>query len=284
MDDRDPLIDLFIERHPRAAAAALGGVPSTDVGTFIDAVEPGHATALLSNMPIGSAAACLQTLPTDRAAFHLGNLSTRLSAALLKLVEPDLRNELLKNLPAATRIQIELVLRQPIHRLGAWIETQILAVRAGTTVEEFRRSISDGAWTDGDIYLVDEEGRLQGAVPPARLLALKSTLPVDLAARATHSSLRANDTIESALNDPAWDLVDVLPVVDRNGTLLGSIRQTVLRRVMNREMASRQWAEPAEYMHLADTVYIGLAEVLATSISKPRPADAGPRTSRSGRR
>lgn len=284
MDEQDPLIELFIERHPRAAAAALGGVSITDAGAFIDAVHPGHATALISNMPIGSAAACLQTLPTDRAAFHLGNLNTRLSAALLRLMEQDKRNEFLAELPAATRIQIELVLRQPTHRVGAWIETRVLTALSGVTVEEFRRSINDSQLTDGDIYLVDEEGRLQGAVPPTRLLALKPKSPVDLAARTSHSVLRANATIESALNDPAWEVMDILPVVDRQGKLVGSIRQTVLRRVMSQEAEMRPTVGSGEYMNLADTVYVGLAEVLATSFSRPRQAEEGPRRSRSSQR
>lgn len=98
---------------------------------------------------------------------------------------------------------------------------------------------------------------------------LRGNQPIDVAGRPSHSVLLSTATLEAALAEPAWEAVDMLPVVDRSGKLLGSIRRTVLHRALAAEAKPGADDKTAKYMSFADTLYVGLAGVLATSIAKP---------------
>lgn len=282
MTEPDLLIELYVERHPREAAAIMNVQVPADAGAVLDALDPDHAAVLLGHMATGAVAACIETLPPDRAAYQLGNLPTRVAAAVLRQTNAEQRSALLHEMPAATRIQVELMMRQPSHRVGAWIETRINTVEQGRTADVARQDLAKAAISEGDIYLVDSAGGLQGVVSPTRLFGLRANQPVDVAARPAHTALHASDTIEAALAAPAWEFVDTLPVVDRAGKLLGDIRQSVLRRALAVDARPRASKDNVEYMNLADSLYVGLASVLASSISRPPQVASGPRPDGSG--
>lgn len=268
MAEKDPLIELYVERHPREAAAILNLQGPADVGEVVEALDPDHAAVLLADMTTDAVAACLMSLPADRAASHLGNLPTRTAAAILRQIDDGQRADLLQAMPTATRIQVEMMMRQPSHRIGAWIETRIITIAEGTAADAARRTLAKAAHAEGDIYVVDAAGALAGLVTPARLIGLRAKQSIDEAARPPRAVLNASTSIEAALAEPAWTFVDTLPVVDRTGKLLGSVRQSVLRRALVANAEPGAGKKDTAYMNMADTIYVGLAGVLATSISR----------------
>lgn len=274
MAEKDPLIELYIERHPGEAAAILNLQAPVEAGEIVEALDPDPAAVLLAEMATDAVAACLMSLAVDRAAFHLGNLPTRAAAAILRQIADAPRSELLHEMPAATRIQVEMMMRQPSHRVGAWIETRIITLAEASTADAARQTLAKAALAEGDIYVLNAAGGLTGIVTPTRLIGLRGNQPIDTAARPPRAVLHASMTIEAALAEPAWAIVDALPVIDRTGKLLGSVRQSVLRRALVANVKLGKGHGEAAYMNLADKVYVGLADVLATSMSRPPQAAA----------
>lgn len=238
------LAELFVQRYPQKAAAVLTGLPAADAAAALEETPAESAAELTMLMPPATVVACLQALPVDRAAYHLGNLPARTAVALLRQAPKDVQANLVRRLPRATRIQVEIMLQRPSHRVGAWVESRIATVAEDATVEAARRAVATSGVSGGDLYLVDAAQQLKSAV---------------------------------ALTDPAWELADVLPVVDQQKKLVGSVRHAVLRRAVAVDLQAATPAENDDYIRLADAVYVGMAEVLATSLLKPRSEPRGDR-------
>lgn len=286
MAEHNPLAEHYVARHPQKAMAVLERFTPADSAAFIDGLADDLAADLLSAMPPDQAAACLSVPPAGRVAMHLGNMPRRAAASILRRFTPERRSAVMAALAMATRMQIDLILHQPGHRIGAWIDARPPIAEAGGTVAAVRQRLGRAEAQGGELFLVDPAQRLQGVVPLVRLLAAAGDTLVESLAVPALGSLRANMTIETALQDPAWDDRDSLPVLDREGKLIGVVRHAVLRRAAVQERSARSEQPSGEYVSLANSVYVGLAEILATSIGRtdgngPRP-DGGETASRQG--
>ncbi len=268
MTEQDPLATQYAARHPRKAVAVLARFPPAEAAAFVDGLADDMAADLLMAMPPDQAAACLTIPPPERVAVHLGNMPRRPAAAILRRLPPDRRSAVMAALAIATRMQIDLILHQPGHRIGAWIDAHPPIAEAGATVADVRLRLDRVEGQGGELFLVDGAQRLQGVVPLVRLLAATGEKPVASLAGPAEGGLRANMTIEAALKDPAWQERDSLPVLDRDGRLIGVLRHAVLRRAAQQERSARSEQPSGEYVSLANTVYVGLAEILATSIGR----------------
>lgn len=266
----DPLVlaRLFLARHPREAAAAL---EELDAGAIVDLAESlsdDRVADLLTMLSPRVSADCLQRLATDRGVSVLGSLPRRDAAALLRRLPRRRREELLQAMPTATRLQLEVSLHQPTHRIGAWMDTDPLTIEAGATVQAARNRVRNRDTRVGDLYLVDGSRRLLGLVALHRLLSASARDPVEAVSQPVPGVLRAAASLEAAASEPAWQEVDALPVVDRENRLLGSLRHATLRQALAQGRDLKPDAGGENYLNMANNLYVGLAEVFTTSIAK----------------
>ena len=82
---------------------------------------------------------------------------------------------------------------------------------------------------------VDEHGRLVGAAPLARIIALDASEPVDSALDRGFPRVRPNTDQEHAASLALHHCVDALPVVDGEGCALGVMPSQALLHVLRRE-------------------------------------------------
>ncbi|MFC3230731.1 magnesium transporter MgtE N-terminal domain-containing protein [Marinibaculum pumilum] len=282
-DAGEALAEVYAARHPRQAAAVLGRFEPAMAAAFLSAREEGLAGRLLAEMSPDRAAACLTAMTDADAAIRLGAMPRRAAASVLRRLAPSRRGAVQQAMPRATRLQLDLILHQPGHRIGAWIDPQVPAVQSGTTAEDARQAIAALQLPVAEAYLVDSGQRLLGSLSLARLAAAPAAQPVDGLARPVAASLRANQSVEVALAAPAWDTADCLPVLDGEGRLVGLLRHAALRRAARQDNAARSEVPADEYVSLANTVYVGLAEILATAIGRSdRPVRGAARPGRRG--
>ncbi|MEQ9641539.1 MAG: hypothetical protein RIM84_16060 [Alphaproteobacteria bacterium] len=278
MAEYGELAERYLQRHPREAVAVLETIDPVDTATLLPTIGDDLAADVLTRLSPAVAAACLEALPPAVAARYLGDMPRRAAASLLRQVDAGRRGELLHALKAPTRMQLQVILHQPSHRVGAWIDTNVATIETGTPVSLARQRLTHADVPPGAVYLVDAAQRLLGFVSVRRLLTLAGTDTVDDAAMPARGVLRANGSTESALDEPAWDEVDSLPVVDHDGKLIGNIRHAALRRAQQQQQAAAAAHESGEYMSLANSVYVGLAEILSTSMAKGNNAGAAAST------
>lgn len=269
MTDIEPLAELFLRRHLRQAVTVLEACEPDDVAALVAELDDDLGVDLLTAMPLPMAATCTTCLSDERAARLLLHMPRRRAAALLRQLPESRRSETLRAMPTATRLQLEMLLLEPSHRVGAWINTQPLVMAEDATIDQARRRLRRGGPPVTEVYVVDAGNGLIGLVPVSELFATTGSALLQSIAIAPPAVLRSGATVESALENPAWGDVDSLPVVNRSGHFVGTVRHAQLRQAILHRSARSVADDGDDYMSLANNVYVGLAEVFAGSISRP---------------
>jgi magnesium transporter len=276
------LAELYLQRHPQEAVSVLERLDVQSIVTLIETLSDVQAAEVLARLRPEVSMSCLRQLSVERGAVYLAHMPRGAGVAALRRMRPERRDALLRACSAATRFQIEMVLRQPAHRVGAWIDASPASVEQGSTAQIARDRLSRQEPPASELYTVDPARRLLGVVPVSRLFALDPSDIVDSVAAPPPSVLRANLSIENAIEDPAWENVDRLPVVDRDGKLVGSIRHGTLRRAVAARLPAQPEQEVEDYIGLVNAMYVCMADALTTSIAKS--ASKAPRRGAEGAR
>ncbi|SLN63247.1 magnesium transporter MgtE N-terminal domain-containing protein [Oceanibacterium hippocampi] len=280
MSGRDALAELFLERHLQDAAAVAEECDAEAIAAFAAELPEDRAVDLFSTLSAGVAAAAMEHVDDRLAVAFLGAMARRKAADILRRIAPERRASLLQGMSTATRLQLEVILLQPRHRVGAWMESHPMALPQTASVAVARRRLQRHPTTVSEIYVVDAGQKLVGVVPLSRLLTAGDEALLPAVAIPAKRTLRASASIESALEEPAWADLDTLPVVDRDGKLVGSVRHAALRVASEQPRAAGNDEDGGDYLLLANNVYVGLAAVLAASMAKaqvepPSPPEEG---------
>jgi magnesium transporter len=180
---------------------------------------------------------------------------------------------------AAIRSLRRLLENEP-HTAGALMDPLVLALpedlSAAEALERIRREPEHAMYY---IYIVDADGRLTGVVNVRELmLAANDSLLRNIMA-AKPDSLPAHAGREAIVSHPAWQKVHALPVVDRQGELLGAIRYEIVRRLeADLGMSARSGRDRATALALAELYALGisgLAEFATSGVSSARVPRGG---------
>ena len=272
MTELDSLADLFLKRHPVEAAALLENSDPSAVAELTSSLSEDRAVGLLSVLSSNTAASCLAQVSDETAAGYLGLMARRTAAAILRRMPQERREALLQLMSRPTRLQLEVILIQPMHRTGAWMDASPPTAKEGTTVASARKRLLKQATPVHELYVIDKNQQLSGVVPLHSLLAAEDVALVESIAQKPASVLRVNASVENALKDLKWLEIDTLPVVDREDKLVGTIRHAALRKAVSEQRNTTQISDDSDYLLMANNLYVGLAEVLATSIARPKSA------------
>ncbi len=219
--------------------AALMGMDVHDVtdllGHLRDAQELGVAFRML---PTDRAAEVLSELELEQQEDLLTTLSSSLVSDILNEMPPDDRTELLEELPGqlAQRLMSQLpgdqraiamsLLAYPEDSIGRLMTPEYVAVRKHWTVEQVLRQIRRMAGrreTIYVVYVVDNDWRLLDDLNLENIVRAEPEQQVSELMDGLCSSLVATDDQEMAVE--AFKKYDTLalPVVDRQGTLVGIV-------------------------------------------------------------
>lgn len=260
----------FLRQHPTEAASILEKSDSEQIATFAKTLGEDEATRLFMALSSQTAATALRHFGEKDATAMLGNMPRREASNILRRTPRKRREAYLASMPTATRLQLEVVLHQPTHRVGAYTDSGLVAVTPDTTVEAIRRRLRSVESPVSVIFLVNEKQLLLGSFPAGRLFSAKGSETASSLADTTRQSLNVRTTLEDALASADWMNTDVLGVVDREGKLVGSVRYAILRQANEPVSAPEDVEAGGDYMRVADNLYVGLAQVLLTTIPKPR--------------
>jgi magnesium transporter len=209
-DIADLLLDL--DRKERIVLFRLLPRPlSSEVFSYL---ESGHKDALLNEMTDGEAGSLLADLsPDDRTRFF-EELPGQVTQRLLNLLSLEDRKETLR------------LLGYPEESVGRLMTPDYVAVRPEWSIEQaiehIRRRGKDSE-TINVIYVVDSSWRLIDDLELRRLILAKPSDAVEQIMDHSFVSISANDDREKAVQlIQRYDL-NVLPVVNAGGTLVGIV-------------------------------------------------------------
>ncbi len=168
----------------------------------------------------------LEELPSETVAEGVRELDSDDAVAILEDLPKAEQTEILEQLPTSERVALARSLDYPENSAGRRMQTEFIAVppswTVGQSIDHMRETpdLPDRFW---ELYVVDPDFRLKGAVALDRLLRTKRPVPI---AELVDEELRlvrvTEDQEDVARLFERYDLVSA-PVVDENDRLVGVI-------------------------------------------------------------
>jgi magnesium transporter len=236
----------YVERIAQAIRASdsamlrelVGDLHEADVGALIEALDAelrprlvevmGHDFdfSALTEVDDTVREEILEELPAETVAEGVRELDSDDAVAILEDLPKDEQTEILEQLPASERVTLARSLLYPENSAGRRMQTEFIAVPPGWTVGQtidHMRETPDLPDRFYELYVIDEGGRLQGAVALDRLLRTKRPVPIPELLNEELWRVRATDDQEdTARLFERYNLVSA-PVVDENDRLVGVI-------------------------------------------------------------
>jgi magnesium transporter len=229
----------YVERFPDEAAHGL------------EEATPGDASELLAFQPAARAAELLRRLSPDQAARALAASGDRNARRLLGRLEPGRAASLVARLDAAARDRLlslvepalarELVelARYPADTAGALMDPVVAAfredTRVGLVLARLRRQRGRRVH---DVFVVDAEGRLAGAVSLQELALARADEPIGGLVHGPAARVAATAGREEIVETMQGGRIASLAVVAYDERLLGVLRHATLVEAAEREASA----------------------------------------------
>ncbi len=228
----------FVRERPGEAARVLEHLPPAEAAALLADLPARVGAPLVARLFPAFAARCLEALADERAGTLLRRIGAPAAAAALRHVGEPRRAVLLAELPTAMSVACRLLLRYPADSVGALADVEVLAFTPETSVREALQRLRASGNEAGDfVYLVDANRRLRGCLRPAALLHAGSSLSLGELPRVDLPLLPAKATAPSVRDHDGWTSHSTLPVVDRERSFVGALRQAALAQALARRRA-----------------------------------------------
>lgn len=220
------IIDLFSNLHAADIAELIDNLDEEDRLRLFSLLEVDKASEVILELSDTSREQLIEDLSneeltdiieemdSDDAADLIAELSDEQAKAVLDAIEPDESEE------------VKELLKYPEDSAGGIMQSELVSVRRGATINDAFQAVAeakDDIENIYDIFVVEDDNRLIGAVPLQRLITTKRFTPVvDLIDQDIVSVTADMDQEEVARLFKKYDLVSV-PVIDAGKKLLGRI-------------------------------------------------------------
>jgi len=224
--DTEHLPELIDAHAAPDVAMALGALPRPQWHLLFDRLDHERAADIYAHLPTEHQTLLLEGLDEQRATRLIGELSYDDAAAVLEELEDAHAEAILESLPDTDKEALEFLLAYPEESAGRIMTPEFATVRPEWTVAEaldHLREHSEIAETVNTIFAVSAEGQLIGWVRLKELLLSRPRAPVQSTLRSDIISIEAHEDQEEAARRISHYDLDVLPVVDAGGVLLGII-------------------------------------------------------------
>jgi magnesium transporter len=232
----------LIDYAPGTAASEIESIPEREAAKFLAAIPAAAAAAVTARLTPVKAQQLLEQIPLEAAAKIFSKLDLSKAAALIARFSAQLQGELLAHMDAKIAAEINALSRFPEGTAGSMMDPAVLAFHPDMKTREVLKQVRNFRRKIGrDIFLIDEDGVLCGAVPlqalaladsGQRLEELKGFPPLEVLGVAS-----SNEVIDSLSQTENASVV----VVDVDRHLLGVIlRDTLIQAAQETASADLQ--------------------------------------------
>ena len=199
------------------AVALLSDLPPAAAGRMLDNMTPVGATRLLGRLAPGHGAAMLEALDPAHAAALLNRLDSDTRATLLGAVERSRAKELLA------------LTEYPEDSAGSLMDPQVMAFHPKMAVRAVLERLRELPHKRAsEVFLVNEDGTLVGAVPLQDLAVARDEQPMEELLGPAPIQVQAMSSRNEVVDALADAGVAGLVVIDMEDRLLGVIRREAL--------------------------------------------------------
>lgn len=232
-------------------AALLAELHTSDIGRLVAALEEEDAIKVFKLLPPDKASAVLLEVDERRRKALISSISSEELIDVVHEMETDDAADVISELPVEEAkqvldgidrqesIAVQKLLVFPEDTAGGKMQAELASVIETATVQETIEEVrkkSHEIDNISNVFVVDREGRLAGAVPLDKLILADPKTPVITIANRDPIKVRTDmDQEEVAKLFQKYDLISV-PVVDHNGHLVGRITVDDIVDVLEEEI------------------------------------------------
>ncbi len=214
----------FAEKHPQDAARVLEKMNTEQSIAFFDTASSLQAAVILQNMDRNAAVRCLETMAPGKTSALFSNMPSPVVAAFLRTMDISTRDPVLSALPETNRKAVAANLRYRENTVGAMMNTGILAIPDDIlTKEALKRIKKYKQYIHTHIYVTNRDNKFVGLLKFRDILFAGPGTSVSEVMRSGINRVMPRTGIQSILRLSSWNQYLALPVVDREGILLGEL-------------------------------------------------------------
>jgi magnesium transporter len=203
-------------------------------GEILLEVSDAVRESLIASMDSAELVAAVETLEAD----ELADIAPDLPQSVIE--------EVVQSLPPEERERLRAALSYPEGSVGALMDFDHVAVREDVTLEaatRYLRRLDELPDNTDQLFVVDRDQRLKGALPLARLIVSELDQPVGRVMLPENVKLEPHDSAEEAASAfERYDLVSA-PVVDADGRLMGRLTVDAVVDYIRQRSAESRLAE-----------------------------------------
>ncbi|HWB97634.1 MAG TPA: CBS domain-containing protein [Bryobacteraceae bacterium] len=212
--------------HPADLADIVEELGPAEREAIFETIDSEVAADALSEVDRKMKASILEALEPEKAADIVEEMSPDEAADVLSELEEETSDEILEEMDSAEKTEVQELLEYDEDTAGGMMNTEYVVLHDNATVADSLAALRGNEELLENlttVFLVDEEGRLTGSVPLARLfIAAGSERIKELAlGRVIHVTVDEKQDRVTELFDK-YNLL-TLPVVDEEGKLSGVI-------------------------------------------------------------
>ncbi len=218
--------ELLEKMHPADLADIFEELSPEDRGALVQAIDSHVAAEALSEVEPDIQASILESLDPHKAAEILEEMAPDAAADLIAELEPETGEEILEEMDQEPRAEVEELLDYPPDTAGGLMNPEFVALHENATVSDALaalRARPDLVDNLHALYLIDQQERLVGVVPLARLFLAEGSTP--LRQLAVRPVVKVNVREKRDWIVELFDKYNLfaLPVVDQEDKLVGVI-------------------------------------------------------------
>ncbi len=234
-EGRRRLAAVLVRDFPDDAARRLDAAPDREVVALFDSLPAGQGLEVFTRLSPDVAARALTALAPERARGLLLGAEPSRAAALVARLDAEARDRCLGALPEPAARELRELASYPADTAGALMDPLVTAFRPDTPVAEVLRRLKALQRRVQDVFVVDDEGRLAGAIPLLDLVLADRGARLESLGLTPAAEVRATSSREEVLERLEATRAASLAVVDFQGRLLGVLRQAELLRTLEQE-------------------------------------------------
>jgi magnesium transporter len=225
----------FARRYPGEAARAVERLPDAAAAEWLQSVSAPQAAGVLERLSPEVGAQAFVRMADDAASRALAAMDPARAVILLEWLEPPVRERCLALAEHRAARELRALSAYPADSAGRLMDPRVTAFRGDDTAQEaLARLRAVRRRSDGELFTLDREGRLVGAVSLQDVATAPLSVTLDRLSRPVDGVL-ALATRAEVMERLAGGRVTSLPVVDAEGRLVGVIRAATLVSVAQEE-------------------------------------------------
>ena len=273
-DELAGYIKLHLKDEPEGVKSRLTDLPLQDVAEALNRLTTAEAAEVLALLPAPRAVAvCNQSLLRRRgtvleqlepalAAQLLGGVASDQRADILRSISPHERHRLLPLLPPDLRSEAERLLQYPDDTAGGFMTTEFVRLEPHLTAGQALACIRAAARDHEHVYacyvLEPSTGALLGAVSLRDLVMADESRPVADVMDSRPVTAEALENRESVARKIGKYNLLALPVLERDGRVVGSVTVDDVIDVMNEEQTEDALRQGAVEPGALDRPYLDM--------------------------